>query len=54
MSNVKAELKEGLDGKSDVTHKHDDDYAPLQHNHSIDEIEDIKDNIISKNSVIWR
>ena len=48
---TKTELKEGLDSKSDVTHRHDDDYAPLQHNHSIEDIEDIKDNFYIKSEV---
>ena len=48
---TKAELKEGLDSKSDVTHRHDNDYAPLQHNHSVEEIEDIKDNFYIKSEV---
>ena len=30
---TKEELEQGLNSKSDLNHKHDEDYAPIEHNH---------------------
>ena len=43
-----ATIETGLQGKSDSSHRHDDDYSPLGHTHETKEITDLKDNFYTK------